>query len=78
MSYKKQELPTIHEDLGSSLFLEVLDAHLFTFLCFTFCFVCLSSVYCAKCYIALAVSLNCLFLIAPLVFSLRCKISDNK
>jgi hypothetical protein len=80
VSYKKQELFTIH--LGSPQLVCVWSMLLiFLIFCVVFLFVCLHSVSCVQCYLCLVsnvtcvlcpmlpVSLDCPFLIAPSVFS---------
>ena len=47
MSYKSQELLALRGRLGSPpVICEVRVAHLFSFLCYVFCFVCLRPVFC--------------------------------
>ena len=62
--YKKHKLFTLPEPLGSPFF-SWCFSHYYSFLCCVFCFVCICTVACVQ----YCQSLDCPFLIAPLVFT---------
>ena len=65
MCYRNRNWLPLSENLGSAkLFFVISVAHLFSFLCFLFCW----SSFCAMCPVLL-VSLDCPFFIVPFVFS---------